>query len=270
LSLESLDEVAIVKLGGAREEPAIKTLDLAFVLDVTGSMSAEIEAMKQTIDAVATEIVTADESKVRLALVAYRDYADTPVFRTVQFTEDLGSFREYIEALRADGGGDIPEAVNEAMDRTTRLDWNPNATARMAFVIGDAPPHPHEGFSAVQAAAVLYCGGVKVFTVATTGQDPTGRFIFRQMSQLSYATHLFLLRGGAAPDSECADYEFRTDELHNLVIERVKGELASLDQNPLDIPGLGSDRDTDVAAALDKCAMEASTAAGEPLAPSLR
>src|SRR5439155_21420426 len=138
---------------------------LAFVLDVTGSMSAEIEAMKQTIDAVATEIVTAGESKVRLALVAYRDYADTPVFQTVQFTEDLGSFREYIGTLRADGGGDVPEAVNEAMDRTTRLDWNPDATARMAFVIGDAPPHPNEEFSAVQAAAVLYCGGVKVFTV---------------------------------------------------------------------------------------------------------
>jgi Mg-chelatase subunit ChlD len=270
LSLESVDEVVTMKLAAAREEHGAKTIDLAFVLDVTGSMSAEIEAMKQTIDAVATEIVTTGESKVRLALVAYRDYGDSPLFQTVDFTEDLASFREYVAALRAEGGGDTPEAVNEAMDWATRLDWDPDATARMTFVIADAPPHPNEDSSAVQAAAVLYCAGVKVFTVATTGQSPTGRFIFRQMSQLTSATHLFLLRGGAAPDSDCADYEFRTDELHNLVIERIKEELASPDQDPLDIPGLGSDRDTDVAEALDECAKEASAAAGESLAPLAR
>jgi hypothetical protein len=158
----------------------------------------------------------------------------------------------------------------KAMERATRLDWNPDATARMTFVIGDAPPHPGEDSSAAQAAAVLYCGGIKVFTVATTGQDPAGRFIFRQMSQLSSATHLFLLRGEAAPDSECADYEFRTDELHNLVIERVKAELASRDQDPLDIPGLGSDRDAAVAEALDKCAEQVSDSTGEDVGPLIR
>ena len=47
-----------------------------------------------------TSIVTAGVSKVRLALVAYRDYGDTPVFQIVQFTEDLQSFRADVGALR--------------------------------------------------------------------------------------------------------------------------------------------------------------------------
>jgi hypothetical protein len=240
------------------------------VLDVTGSMSAEIEAMKETIDAVATEIDSAGESRVRLALVAYRDYGDQPEFQFVDFTSDLSAFRANVAALEASGGGDTPEAVNEAMHWATRLDWNARATARMAFVIGDAPPHPSEDHSAAREAAVLACGGVKIFTVATTGQDPSGRFVFRQMSQLSYATHLFLLRDGVAPSAECANYEFRTGELHNLVIERVKGELASQDADPLDIPGLGEDRDTEVAEALDECAAAVSAATGEEHSPLIK
>lgn len=270
LSLESVDEVAKIQLDGALSAPVESTLDLAFVLDVTGSMSAEIEAMKETIDAVASEIVEAGASQVRLALVAYRDYGDDPEFQFVDFTNDIETFRAHVAELEATGGGDTPEAVNEAIYWATRLDWNPNATARMAFVIGDAPPHPGEDYSAAREAAVLACGGVKVFTVATTGQDPTGRFIFRQMSQLSYATHLFLLRGSVASNAECADHEFRTGELHNLVIERVKGELASQVDDPLDIPGLGEDRDTEIAEALDECAAAASVAAGEELSPIVR
>lgn len=270
LSLESVDEVATVQLDEPRDEPQLDSVDLAFVLDVTGSMSGEIEAMKRTIDAVATEIVSAGTSRVRLALVAYRDYWDTPVFETYDLTDDLESFRSDVEGLRASGGGDRPEAVNEAMDWATRLDWDLDATARMAFVIADAPPHPDEEHSAVQAAAVLSCAGVKVFSVATTGQDATGRFIFRQMSQLSSATHLFLLREGADPGAACADYEFRTDELHTLVIERIQGELAARDSDPLDIPGLGADRDTEVAAALDECAQALSEATGEQRAPLAR
>lgn len=270
LSLESLDQVAKIQLEGAVSTPVENTLDLAFVLDVTGSMAAEIEAMKKTIDAVATEIVRAGESQVRLALVAYRDYGDQPEFQFVDFTSDLSAFRAHVAALEATGGGDVPEAVNEAIHWATRLDWNAQATARMAFVIGDAPPHPGEDYSAAREAAVLACGGVKIFTVATTGQAPSGRFIFRQMSQLSYATHLFLLRDGVAPNAECANYEFRTGELHNLVIERVKGELTAQDDDPLDIPGLGEDRDTEVAEALEECAVAASVATGEDLSPVVK
>jgi Mg-chelatase subunit ChlD len=269
LSLSTVDEVLTLDLP-ARLVDDEKTLDLAFVLDVTGSMAGEIEAMKETIDAVATEIVGTGEANVRLAIVAYRDYGDVPEFQTIDFTDDLDAFRTGVAGLRADGGGDTPEAVNEAMHLATRLDWDPEASARMAFVIADAPPHPNEEHSAVQSAAVLQCAGVKVFTVATTGQDPAGRFIFRQMSQLSSATHLFLLRVGATPGSECADYEFQTGELHNLVVDRIEGELAADEQDPLEIPGLGGDRDTEISEELHDCADAASEATGEPLAPLAR
>lgn len=270
LSLEAVDEVLTLEIPARLNDDAEKTLDLAFVLDVTGSMAGEIEAMKETIDAVATEIVGTGEANVRLAIVAYRDYGDVPEFQTIDFTGDLDAFRSGVAGLRADGGGDTPEAVNEAMHLATRLDWDPEASARMAFVIADAPPHPNEDHSAVQSAAVLQCAGVKVFTVATTGQDPAGRFIFRQMSQLSSATHLFLLRVGAAPGSECADYEFQTGELHNLVVDRIEGELAAGEADPLAIPGLGGDRDTEISEELHDCADAASEATGEPLAPLAR
>lgn len=269
LPLDTDDDVAVVQLDLARPSSG-STLDLAFVLDVTGSMSAEIEAMKATIDTVAAQIVSAGQADVRLAMVAYRDYGDTPEFEIQDFSDDVNSFRSFVDGLSASGGGDTPEALNEAMDRSTRLSWDSEATARMVFVIADAPPHPDEDYSATHAAAVLACGGVKVFTVATTGQDLAGRYIFRQMSQLSYATHLFLLRTSASADPKCSNHQFRTGELHNLVTERVKDELASLNRSPLDIPGLDEDRDMEIAEVLDECAQAASEASGDELLPHVR
>ena len=76
------------------------------------------------------------------------------------------------------------------------------------------------------------------------------------------------MRAGSGDGGECGDHPFRTGELHNLVIERVQGELDSVEANPLDIPGLGEDRDTEVAEAIDECAASASEEAGEEwLAP---
>jgi len=269
LPLDIEDDVAVVQLDEARPS-APSTLDLAFVLDVTGSMAAEIEAMKSTIDTVASQIVSAGQADVRLAIVAYRDYGDSPAFEIKDFSDDIDSFRAFVDGLSASGGGDTPEALNEAMDRASRLDWNPDATARMTFVIADAPPHAGEQHSAARAAAVLACGGVKIFTVATTGQDLSGRYIFRQMSQLSYATHLFLLRAGTSTNPECSDHQFRTGELNNIVTERIEGELASVNQDPLEIPGLSEDRDTEVAEVLDECAVAASEASGEDLMPVIK
>ena len=80
---------------------------------------------------------------IRVGLVAYRDRGDEYVTRRVDLTEDLDAVWAQLRELRADGGGDTPESVNEALhEAVTKLSWSsgPNVY-RVVFLVGDAPPH---------------------------------------------------------------------------------------------------------------------------------
>jgi hypothetical protein len=57
--------------------------------------------------------------------------------------KDLDSMYAKLMQFRADGGGDSPESVNQALDDAiNRISWSQDAsTYRVVFLVGDAPPH---------------------------------------------------------------------------------------------------------------------------------
>ena len=74
-------------------------------------------------------------------MVLYKDYNDIYLTRIVPFTDDFSKFQRDIDAIRVQGGGDIPEAVFEALyDGATKFPWE--AESRVMLLAGDAPPHP--------------------------------------------------------------------------------------------------------------------------------
>jgi len=91
VDLQKLDAVTKLVLDTQRDLPARRTVDLAFVLDTTGSMSEEIEAVKSTIRTVASKLST-DQTDVRIGLVEYKDRVDAQVTRTFQFSSDIAAF----------------------------------------------------------------------------------------------------------------------------------------------------------------------------------
>ena len=121
----------------------INQLDLAFIVDTTGSMGGLIQAaQRRMIDTVGV-LAKAATVDVRLAVVEYRDHPpqDSLVFRVHPFSGDLRKARKYVESLRADGGGDEPEAVLAGIAAACRdLSWRPHAR-RLGLLVGDAPPH---------------------------------------------------------------------------------------------------------------------------------
>ncbi|MBN8982835.1 MAG: VWA domain-containing protein [Rhizobiales bacterium] len=120
------------------------TVEVAFVLDTTGSMGGLIEGAKRKIWSIATTIVdTNPDADIRMALVAYRDIGDDYVTKTFDLTLDIQDIYGNLLALNARGGGDWPESVNEALDVTVnKLKWSKNDDARrIVFLVGDAPPH---------------------------------------------------------------------------------------------------------------------------------
>jgi hypothetical protein len=119
-------------------------VEAVFVLDTTGSMSGLIQAAKEKIWSIATTMAAAQPApEIRLGLVAYRDRGDAYVTRVVDLSSDLDSVYATLMDLQAQGGGDGPESVNEALhDAVGRISWSQGDKAyRVVFLVGDAPPH---------------------------------------------------------------------------------------------------------------------------------
>jgi hypothetical protein len=78
-----------------------------------------------------------------MGLVAFRDRGDEYVTRVVDLSSDLDSMYATLMDFRADGGGDTPESVNQALhESVTKFKWSGNKkTLKMIFLVGDAPPH---------------------------------------------------------------------------------------------------------------------------------
>ena len=85
------------------------TVEVAFVLDTTGSMGGLIEGAKRKIWSIATAIVDSNpDAEIRMGLVAYRDIGDDYVTRTFDLTTDIQDLYGNLLELRAHGGGDWP------------------------------------------------------------------------------------------------------------------------------------------------------------------
>jgi uncharacterized protein YegL len=123
---------------------AAPRVEVAFVLDTTGSMSGLIEGAKRKIWSIANQLASGQpRPQVRIALIAYRDRGDAYVTRLHPLTDDIDAVYAELQQLAADGGGDTPESVNQALhEAVTRLSWSSDTNVyRAIFLVGDAPPH---------------------------------------------------------------------------------------------------------------------------------
>lgn len=115
-------------------------LELVLCIDTTDSMSDDIGAIKSGIPAMLREHL-ARFRVFRLGLVLYKDYFEEYVVKRSDFTADIASFDQAVQAIKVMGGRDIPEAVYEALyEALTGYTWS--ARERLIILIGDAPPHP--------------------------------------------------------------------------------------------------------------------------------
>jgi Mg-chelatase subunit ChlD len=252
-SLAQSDGVVDLRLAVKRTLPATRDVDVAFILDTTGSMSEEIAAVKATLQKVAAALSTAN-ARVRIGLVEYKDRTDPFITKVYPMTTDVAAFSRQVASIEASGGGDTPESMNEGVHvGINGLRWSDNAVARLAFVIADAPPHLDYANDFDYAADMRDAAhkGIQLFTVAASGMDDLGQVVFRQMAQYTGATNLFVMRGGAGPQStgggdpksSCGgtQTQYASGNLDALIIQKVTRELKGLDRDPLRIPGLHTD-----------------------------
>ena len=123
-------------------------LDIVFAIDATGSMKDDIDKLRADLIPEIKRIFS-KEKDVRIAVLFYRDYGDTfkymdlPV-KYFDFTRNFETFKEQLFSIKILGreGGDIPEAVYEAMYAASEFyKWRGDAQKEI-ILIGDAEPHP--------------------------------------------------------------------------------------------------------------------------------
>jgi hypothetical protein len=168
-------------------------LDLAFVLDTTGSMNDELAYLKSELDNIVGGVATQFPGLAqRFALIVYRDQGDDYVLRSFDFTSDLAAFRSTLAAQSSNGGGDMPEAVDQALAGVSKLSWQAGAVARVAFWIADAPHHNDRASAVVAALKGAVEKAVHIYPVAASGLDDLGEFTMRTVAEVTGGRYLFI------------------------------------------------------------------------------
>ena len=153
-SLQSVMTASGVKDG-------LKTVvDLVFVIDGTGSMQNALDAVKARALTLYRDIISGlaiknrKVYKMRVKVIVFRDlYVDANAYEESDFfvlseqdDDESRQFRQFIEGIRATGGGDEPEHALEALHHAMKLPYTPvmqGLKGRHVIVLmTDASAHP--------------------------------------------------------------------------------------------------------------------------------
>ena len=129
----------------ANAETSPPEMEVCFVLDTTGSMSGLIKGAKQKIWAIANEIINLEpKPNIKFCLIGYRDRGDAYITKVTDLTHDIDEIYKNLLAFKAQGGGDMPESVNQALyESVNDISWSADneKTIKVSYLVGDSPPH---------------------------------------------------------------------------------------------------------------------------------
>ena len=202
-------------------------VQIAFMVDATGSMGDELEFLKMDLKKVINEVQkTNTQLKISTGTVFYRDEGDEYVVKHSPFTEDINQTIEFISQQRADGGGDFPEAVDKALVQLNQLQWQPEARTRIAFLVLDAPPHNKPAvISSIQySVKTAAASGIKLIPVVASGIDKTTEFLMRFIAMYTNGTYVFITdhSGIGNKHLEPSVGEYQVEKLSDLMVRLIK------------------------------------------------
>ena len=216
------------------DEPceASEEVDVLFVFDATGSMGDELRYLQAEMKDVITRASAATGGlTIRTGAVVYRDHHDEYLTRISRLTDDIKTTQAFIDKQEANGGGDYPEAVPEAlMAALNSAGWNDVARARIAFLILDAPCHEDSATVALLHEQILNAAayGVRVVPVVCSGVGESGEYLLRSIALATNGTSFFLTDDSGIghthlkPTTDSLKVEHLNDMLVRTIVEYSK------------------------------------------------
>jgi len=199
-------------------------VDIAFVVDATGSMGDEITYLKAELNHVIFKSKNDHpELTFNFGNVFYRDYGDEYVTRRHDFTDVLSSSMDFITEQSAYGGGNYEEAVeiamNEALDS---LKWSKKARTRILFLVLDAPPHntPEIRQQLKDIARKAASKGIRIVPLAASGIRKDTEYLMRCFALGTNGTYAFLTNQSGIGNKhiEPSTDEYEVELLNDLMV----------------------------------------------------
>lgn len=212
-------------------------VDICFTVDATGSMGDEIAYLQaELLDVIAKIHTNHKDIALNLGSVFYRDHGDTYVTRTSDFNKDASVINNFIAGQYADGGGDGPEAVDDALRASLfEMNWSKEARARILFMILDAPPHQEKANQILLDNCVREAAkkGVRIIPLVASGggydMDKSMEYLMRCCALGTNGTYAFLTNhsgiGGNHTAPSTDHYEVET---LNALLLRIVGEYLTV------------------------------------------
>jgi len=203
---------------------ASNTVDIAFAVDATGSMSDEIDFLKIELeDVIRNTFAQHPDLDLHVGSVFYRDRGDEYLSRHIDFQTDLLKVLNFIKLQRAGGGGDMPEAVDVALQTALdSLHWSSSARTRILFLVLDAPPHDEAKEKMFELIRKASAKGVRIVPVVCSGADKSTEFIMRSIALATNGDYVFLTddSGVGLPHIKPTTDVFKVEFLNSL-LERI-------------------------------------------------
>ena len=188
---------------------AARALDLMLVIDTTGSMGDELRYLQAEL----TDIVASIEAShpgldTRIGLTLYRDIGDEYVVREFDFTSNIEQLQANLAAQRASGGGNYPEAMDQALKAAMEQSWRDDSVKAM-MLVADAPPRDENIGTAWDQAILARPQGIHIVPLAASGVGPKAEYIMRAMAAITQSRYIFLTDDSgignphAEPDVDC-------------------------------------------------------------------
>lgn len=204
-------------------------LDLAFVVDTTGSMADELAWLTRELRGIVRAAKrSAPDVNVRYGLIVYRDQGDDYVVKNYGFTARQSEMQGWLRNQDADGGGDYPEAAAQALAAGAALNWRRGKGERLMFHIADAPPHDRDARAYLAAAKVAARNNVQIFGLGASGVAGESEYLMRQAAVQTNGRYLFLTddsgvgNGHAEPTISC----YNVTKLSGLMVRVLRSELS--------------------------------------------
>lgn len=204
-----------------------KSVDIAFIVDATGSMGDEIKFLKDDLIYILEKVgISQSDKTFRTGALFYRDEGDAYVTKHQNFSDEPETTLNFIKKQNAAGGGDYPEALHTALEEAMQnLAWEEDNYARLAFLILDAPPHHSQRIiRSIHSSIKLYASkGIKIIPVAASGVDQKTEFLLRLMAMMTDGTYVFITDDSGVGEDHITPTVggYQVEQLNNLLVRLI-------------------------------------------------
>lgn len=199
-------------------------VDAVFVVDATGSMGDELNYLQEELTDVMQKVKdNYQDLTLNLGSVFYRDHGDEYVTRTSELSSDISKTIHFIQKQSAGGGGDEPEAIDEALEIAVRsMNWSSDARTKLLFVVMDASPHKGvENLNRIRDITIDAAKeGIKIIPLTASGIDKSTEYLMRSLALCTNGTYVFLTdhSGIGNPHLQPTTDKYDVGKLNDLII----------------------------------------------------